>query len=292
LTTNKSPLNNKNIIITGASRGLGKQMARTMWSRGASLFLIARSQESLDELRNELIATAGSDQRAVVLAANLNTSGIAVEIVQEAIRQLDRIDVLVNNAAILGPIGKVWENDWQAWEETIRINLLTPISLCRECVTLMMKERQGKIINLSGGGATSPRPNFSAYATAKAGLVRFSETLAQETMASNIQVNCIAPGVMNTEMMRAVLRAGPEIAGHQDYNLAVKSAEGIDASLQRAADLSVFLASSAGDGITGKLISSVWDPWEGLPERIEDLQNSDIYTLRRIVPQDRAMGWG
>jgi 3-oxoacyl-[acyl-carrier protein] reductase len=290
LATNKRLLDHKNIIITGASRGLGKQIARTMWSQGASLLLIARSQDPLDELRNELMGTAQNDQRARVLAADLKTPWIAAEIVREASGQLGRIDVLVNNAAVLGPIGKAWENDWRAWEETIRINLLTPVSLCRECVALMMKERQGKIINLSGGGATSPRPNFSAYATAKAGLVRFSETLAQEMMTSNIQVNCIAPGVMNTEMLQSVLHAGPEIAGNREYTQAAKAVGEIDASLQRAADLSVFLASSGSDKITGKLISAVWDPWESLPERIEDLQNSDIYTLRRIVPQDRAMG--
>ncbi len=213
-------------------------------------------------------------------------------IIGEARRVWDRIDVLVNNAAILGPIGNVWENDWEEWQTTIRVNLLAPVELCRACVPWMIAHRQGKIITLSGGGATGPRPNFSAYATAKTGLVRFSEILAHEVSKMNVQVNCVAPGAMNTAMLQAVLDAGLEKAGAIEYAQAVKRAEEGGALPQRAADLCVFLASPAGDSITGKLISAVWDPWESLPEHIDDLKDSDIYTLRRIVPRDRGKSWG
>jgi NAD(P)-dependent dehydrogenase (short-subunit alcohol dehydrogenase family) len=149
----------------------------------------------------------------------------------------------------------------------------------------------GKIINLSGGGATGPRPNFSAYATAKAGLVRFSETLAVEAQSCGVDINCIAPGAMGTDMMKAVLAAGPAQAGEREYAQAQKILATGDTAGLRAVELAVLLASSASDGITGRLISAVWDAWEQLPSRWPEIQKSDIFTLRRITPTDRGFHW-
>jgi 3-oxoacyl-[acyl-carrier protein] reductase len=156
----------------------------------------------------------------------------------------------------------------------------------------MAKTGRGKVINLSGGGAASPRANFTAYATAKAGLVRFSETLSEETRDAGVDVNCIAPGAMDTEMLSEVVKAGAAAAGQKEYDLALKVSKTAGNSLERAAALCVFLASEASDGITGKLISAIWDPWETLAEHLGELQKTDIYTLRRIVPKDRGMNWG
>jgi 3-oxoacyl-[acyl-carrier protein] reductase len=282
----------KTVIVTGASRGLGADIARAVWRNGAHLLLAARSEEALVTLRAELMATATDGQQAHVVVADLRTADAVPKIMAESHRAWKTVDVLVNNAAIVGPIGKAWENDWEEWQATIRVNLLAVFELCRACLPWMIERRQGKIINLSGGGAAGTRPNFSAYATAKAGLVRFSEILAQELRDLNIQVNCVSPGAMRTEMLQAVLNAGLEKAGRLEYAQAVEKATQGGALPQQAAALCVFLASSASDGITGKLISAVWDPWEKLSEHIEDLKDSDIYTLRRIVPKDRGKDWG
>ena len=238
------------------------------------------------------MASANDGQQVHVAVADLRTADAVLTIIGEARRKWDKIDVLINNAAVLGPIGKAWENPWEDWQTAIRVNLFSAVELCRACIPWMAGRRQGKIINLSGGGATGPRPHFSAYATAKASLVRFSEILAEEVRDLNIQVNCVAPGPMNTEMLQAVLRAGPESAGEAEYAKAVEQAHRGGASPQRAADLCAFLASPASDGITGKLISAVWDPWESLPDHLDELRDSDIYTLRRIVPKDRGKDWG
>ena len=155
----------------------------------------------------------------------------------------------------------------------------------------MVRQRAGSIINLSGGGAASPRPNFSAYAAAKAALVRFSETLALELAPFDVRVNAVAPGAMNTAMHRAVLDAGAELAGRREHLLAVEQQRTGGAPPQRTADLCVFLASSAAEGISGRLISAVWDPWQTMGQRREELAASDVYTLRRIVPEDRGMAW-
>jgi 3-oxoacyl-[acyl-carrier protein] reductase len=282
-------LKQRNCLITGASRGLGAKIAAAFWEAGANLMLVARTASALKQVADGLPRRA--DQRVITYAADLSDPQAPEQIIAEARKEFGALDVLVNNAGIQGPIGPCWENDWQAWQTTLQVNLLAPIALCRLCVPWMAQRGRGKIVNLSGGGATGPRPNFSAYATAKVGLVRFSETLAKETHSMRIEVNCIAPGAMDTAMLAAIVEAGPEAAGQREYELAVKACSTGEATLVRAVALCMFLASSASDGITGKLISAVWDPWETLPNHLEDLR-TDVYTLRRIVPKDRGMRWG
>lgn len=283
-------LSGKNVLVTGASRGLGREIAGAMWRAGANLLLAARSAAPLTDLQAGLMQTARTGQTAHVVVVDLGSPDAVKMIMDECRRHWDRVDVLVNNAAVLGPVGRAWENDWTEWQTTLRVNLLAPVELCRAMVPWMIERGGGKILNLSGGGATAPRPHFSAYATSKAALVRFSETLALEVKDRNIQVNCVAPGAMNTEMNRAVLQAGTERAGEAEYNRATQLA--LDKGLPtRVVELCVFLAGARGDGITGRLLSAVWDPWQKLPEHMNELKESDIYTLRRIVPQDRGYHW-
>jgi 3-oxoacyl-[acyl-carrier protein] reductase len=153
----------------------------------------------------------------------------------------------------------------------------------------MKSQGYGKIINLSGGGATAPLPRFPAYAASKAAVVRFTETIAEELAASHIDVNAIAPGALNTRLLDQILEAGPERAGEDFYRRSLKQREEGGASLELAAQLALFLASSESDGISGRLISAVWDDWRSFPRYRERIQKSDVFTLRRIVPQDR--GW-
>src|SRR5262249_51951223 len=119
-------------------------------------------------------------------------------------------------------------------------------------------------------------PNFSAYATAKAGLVRFTETLAHELDGSGIDVNAIAPGALNTRMRDDVIAAGPERAG-AEYAEALERGE---TSFEPATKLAGVLASSAGDGISGRLLAALWDDWAALEPPLA----ADAYTLRRILP--------
>ena len=285
-------LRGKNIIITGASRGLGVHIARAMWDNGANLLLVARSANALNKLKKDFETDPAPGQGIHIAVADLGLSEATDLILKEAQQVWDRLDGLVNNAGILGPVGPLWKNPWNLWEETIRVNLLAPVALCRACIEWMKEGGQGKIINLSGGGATGPRPNFSAYAVAKTGIVRFTEILAEEVRGLNIQVNSIAPGALNTDMLEAVLREDPEKVGRREYDRAIRQKESGGVSPERAAQLCVFLASPASDGITGKLISAVWDPWREFPERLDDLIGTDIFTLRRIIPKDRGKDWG
>lgn len=279
-------------IITGASRGLGKQIAERFWREGASLLLVARTEAALSALTDTLAASGRADQKVAWVSHDLGVPGAVSSLVAKARDVFDSLTVLVNNAAIQGPIGPIWENNWKEWECTIRVDLLAPAALCALVIPWMSERGYGKIINLSGGGATGPRPNFTAYATAKTGLVRLTEVLAYETRGTGIDVNCIAPGAINTQMLEEVLAAGQKRVGIQEYARTQRQSKQGSMPLERAAKTAVFLASSESDSITGRLISAVWDPWETLPEHIVDLKDSDIYTLRRIVPKDRGKDWG
>lgn len=287
-------LEGKRAIVTGASGGLGAEIAATMWHAGADLLLVERpeAEVGLLELRQQLLGSGARTQGVHVFAADLRGAAAPKAIIAEARRIWPRVDILVNNAGIIGPIGMVADNDWSEWRETIQINLLAPAELCKLSVDWMRETGvRGSIVNLAGGGATSPRPHFSAYAAAKCAIVRFSETVAAEVADLGIRINCIAPGAMNTAMMQETLRAGPERVGHE-YERVVKYAAGAASDPGVAANLIVYLASEESAGITGKLISAVWDPWRNLHEHVEDLANTDIYTLRRILPGDRGKAWG
>jgi NAD(P)-dependent dehydrogenase (short-subunit alcohol dehydrogenase family) len=155
----------------------------------------------------------------------------------------------------------------------------------------MKRLGRGKIIQLSGGGATSPLPGLSAYAASKAAVIRFIETLSIELKPHRVDVNAIAPGALNTRMLREVIEAGPERVGEDFHQRGLEQLRSGGTPLERGAELAVWLASVASDGITGKLLSAVWDPWRELAKYRKDL-DSDVYTLRRVVPADRGFHWG
>jgi 3-oxoacyl-[acyl-carrier protein] reductase len=285
-------LEGKTALVTGASRGLGRHIAEAFWAAGADVFVVARSRVALETVCGDLREKSARGQRLGYLAVDL-ASPNAPEVIFDSLQQFsERLYILVNNAAIIGPIGPLAENDWPSWQETLHLNLAVPVALSRLALRRMKShQRGGVVINISGGGATGPRPFFSAYATAKAGLVRFTETVAAETWECGIRVNAIAPGAMNTEMQEAVRQAGPSLAGGTEYRQAMEHLKHGGTSPTTPADLAVFLASDAAAGITGRLISAVWDPWKTLPDHAAELAKSDIYTLRRIVPEDRGLRW-
>jgi NAD(P)-dependent dehydrogenase (short-subunit alcohol dehydrogenase family) len=277
-------------IVTGASRGLGKHLAKRFWDNGYSLGLVGRDQSRLAE--SAFAFQRGSVGQSVhLLIQDLSDIKGLAELVGEIGSLFSGVDVLINNAAVQGPIGPLAGNDLQEWQKTLQVDLVAPVALCQGVIPLMKESGGGSIINLSGGGAAGPRPNFTAYAAAKASLVRFSETLAAELAGDGIRVNCIAPGAMKTQMLRKVLEV-PSLASEAEVAVAERVFEQGGASMDRVAELALFLASDASRGITGKLISAVWDDWERWPEHLEELVGSDVYTLRRITGRDRGNSWG
>lgn len=280
----------KTALITGASGGLGAYLANTFSRAGFALHLVARRKGDLEKIKDNI--RKSSDLPIQCWVSDLSSNQERSQFLQEMRTCCQKLDVLINNAACQGPIGPLESNSLKDWQNTVELNLLAPVQICQELLPLLSAGRPGVVINISGGGATGPRPNFAAYAASKAALVRFSETLAEETREQGIRVNCIAPGPMPTQMLQKVLSANIGIAGEKEVKQAQKVFEcGVDV-MEKAAQLVLFLASDASAGITGKLISSVWDRWEDWPKHLAELENSDAYTLRRITGKDRGLTWG
>ena len=260
-------------VITGGSGGIGKVIARKMLELGSKVVLVGRSKKSLDEARKDLASI------------NLRTVTASVEKwpeVSKFFKKLGRVDMLVNAAGVYGPIGKFGDSDLREWSEAIQINLIGTANCIYAVLPQMVKRRQGKIVNFSGGGAVQPFPNFSAYAISKAAVVRFTENLAVEYKDKNIQCNSIAPGAVNTKFLERVMSAGKKNAGEEFYKKSLQQKASGGDSPELAADLVAWL-SNPKNKLTGKLISAKWDEWKEIdPDKVN---KSNLYTLRRIDNQ-------
>jgi NAD(P)-dependent dehydrogenase (short-subunit alcohol dehydrogenase family) len=278
-------------LITGASQGLGLAIARAFLTAGASVLICGRDPATLECAQAELAPLCGPGQELAVQQADVADPGEVESLVSAATERFPDLSILVNNAGVYGPKGSVWDVDWCEWVQAIEINLFGSVLVARALVTQLRRVRHAKIIQLSGGGATSPLPGLSAYAASKAAIVRFVETLALELREHHVDVNAIAPGALNTRLLDEVIAAGPDKVGKAFHERALEQRRSGGTPLGRGAELAVWLASPDSDGITGKLLSAVWDPWRELPAHRAEL-DSDVYTLRRIVPRDRGLDWG
>lgn len=284
-------LDNRNIFVTGGNQGLGREIARHCLEAGAGVWLFARDSELLERTRAELAAFVRPGRRLGATPLDVSDAAALTAAFDDAAGRLGGVDGLVNNAGIYGPMGPSEEVDWSLWVRAIEINLFGTLHACRWAIPRFRALGRGKIVNLSGGGATAPLPRFSAYACSKAAVVRLTETLSEELRGTGIDVNAIAPGALNTRLLDEVLEAGPEKVGRDFFDRALQQRDRGGAPLDRGAALAVHLLSSESDGISGKLVSAVWDPWETLSEHRAELSSSDIYTLRRITPEDRGKDW-
>lgn len=279
-------------IITGASQGFGLAVAGHFVSEGARVFLCARNEARLRDAAALVAERARSGGAVHWTRADVTDAADVDRVTREALAAFGGLDALVCNAGVYGPKGAIEDVDWNEWVHALNVNLLGTILCCRSVLPHFRTRRYGKIILLSGGGATKPMPFLSAYAASKAAVVRFGETLAGEVREAGIDVNAVAPGALNTRLLDEVLEAGPSAVGEAFYAQSLKQKETGGTPLETGARLCAFLASPESNGITGRLLSAVWDPWPDLPGRRDELAASDIYTLRRIVPEERGKDWG
>jgi 3-oxoacyl-[acyl-carrier protein] reductase len=285
-------LSGKVAIITGANQGLGLEIAKRYVTAGADLMLCARNANMLEQAQAHLLTIASPGQKVIALPADVSVESDVYSVVAQTLEQLDGCHILVNNAGVYGPKGEIESIDWSQWVAAMQINVFGSVLMSRAVLPHFKKQRYGKVIQLSGGGATSPMPRISAYAVTKAAIVRYAETLAEEVRGTGIDVNAIAPGALNTRMLDEALEAGPDKVGKEFYERSLQQKETGGAGLSKGAELALFLASPASDGITAKLISAVWDNWEQWPKHLKELSGSDAYTLRRIAGRDRGFAWG
>ncbi len=278
-------LSGRNALITGGSQGFGRHIVEAFLAEGANVVFCARTAADVAQTQGALTPQLKPGQHLIGLTCDIaDPASVAALFARAA--QLGPLHVVVNNAGIYGPIGPTEDIALTDWTQAWQVNVTGTLLVCQHALRAMKPRRAGKIITISGGGATNPMPRFAAYAATKAAVVRLTETLAEEYRADHIDVNAVAPGALRTRLTAQVLAAGPEKAGADFFAKNKKwSDEGaVDPKLGAA--LCVFLASAESDGITGKLISAQWDPWKD-PEKFRAQATGDIYTLRRIVPEDR-----
>lgn len=279
-------LRNINAIITGGTQGFGRCIVEAFVKNGANVLFCARTSDHLERTLRDLQPGLISGQQLHAQQCDIGQPEDIAKLFRFA-AQLGQVHVVVNNAGVYGPIGPSEEVNFAEWVSALQINLSGTFLMCQNAVKAMKPQRCGKIINISGGGATNPMPRFASYAATKAAVVRLTETLAEEFRDDGIQVNAVAPGALRTRLTDQVIAAGPQRAGEAFFAKNKKWAEEGAVDPRLGAELCVYLASDASAGITGKLISAQWDPWADF-ERFRAELSGDLYTLRRIVPSDRG----
>jgi NAD(P)-dependent dehydrogenase (short-subunit alcohol dehydrogenase family) len=271
-----------NIVITGSSTGIGRALALRLLGEGQNVWGLARSDQSKFE----------PGEKGLFSSSRCDMANWAE--VEEAARQVGAtwkfVDGLVCCAGAHGEVGPAVRADPARWSATVRANLDGTFNAIRAFHPMLVRApRRAKIVCFAGGGATKARSHFSAYGVAKTGIVRLVETIAEEEIQAPLDINAVAPGAIATRLTDEIIALGPDIAGQTEFDSAVKQRAGGGASMERALDLVEWLLSPKSDGITGKLLSAPWDPWQGLSEHVGNLARSDVYTLRRIIPEDRGL---
>ena len=215
MTIKSNYFKKKNIFITGANQGLGLEIAKHFYKLGANIIICARNKKKLNNIKKIL----KKNKRQIIIAEKCDISNFKqVDIFfNRIIKKMRKIDILINNAGIYGPKGKLENISWKDFKETFEINLFGSIYLTKKIIPHFKKNNYGKIIQISGGGAASPLPYFSAYATSKAGIVRFVENISKELVQHKIDINAVAPGPINTRMLDEVLSENPETVGRSFY---------------------------------------------------------------------------
>lgn len=273
-----------NLVLTGSSTGIGRALAERLLARGHQVWGLARSDQS-----DFAVKHAGAFRASRCDVAEWPQIERAAAEVAAAWPQLDG---LVTCAGLQGEVGRAVAVDPARWSATVRANLDGTFFAIRAFDALLARApRRAKIVCFSGGGATKPRANFSAYGVAKTGIVRLVETIAEEEHIRPLDINAIAPGAINTRLTDEVLALGPAVVGAAEFAAAQKQKSNGAAPLAKALDLVEWLLSPASDGITGRLLSAPWDAWPALGAHAAELAATDIYTLRRITPDDRGKKW-
>ena len=268
-------------LITGAGRGIGRAIALAYAREGAQLVLAARSDSELEIVAGE-VAALGVE--AIALRTDVTSQIATQRLARRTVERFGRIDVLVNNAGISGPIGPLQDNDIEDWVNTINVNLTGTFLVCRSVIPAMLEQGGGRIINLSGAGVANAWSNMSAYCASKAAVVRMTEVLAQELEDKGIFVNALGPGSVHTTMWEKMTEQAAEAGAEFIHGLGQRVLSGGGASIDDCAELAVWLASGESGALTGRIISAAADDFRNLSPMIPEIMAGDAYTLRVMKP--------
>jgi NAD(P)-dependent dehydrogenase (short-subunit alcohol dehydrogenase family) len=232
-------------VITGASRGIGRAIGLRLAKAGAKVVVSSRKQESVQAVADEIAAAGGE---ALAVQAHVGHPEDVEALVAQTIQAFGRIDVAVNNAATNPHFGPLLTADEGQWDKILDTNVKGAVRLCKAVVPHMESQGGGKIINMASVTGLRPSPGMGVYSVSKAGIVALTQVLAVELGHANIQVNCIAPGVIKTSFSRLLWQT-PQISEPILNSLPL----GRFGEPEDVAGLALYLASSASDYVTGAI---------------------------------------
>jgi len=274
-------------IVTGGGRGIGKAIALRFAQEGCNLVLVSRTSIELEQTAE--IIKKKFPVKVSVFEIDISHEAEVLSMAQKVYKDFGKISILINNAAIIGPIGEVSQIDGTDFLETLNINIGGTFFCTKAVIPYMKSQKIGCIINLSGGGGLNAFPYYDAYSASKSAIVRLTENFSLELEKFNINVTAISPGAVNTQMFFDQLKVDQESLGEKNWmalqNQLISGGESVD----KAAELTLFLACQKGKEFSGRVISAIWDNWEDIAKKKEKIVNSDIFNMRRIVPKDREV---
>jgi NAD(P)-dependent dehydrogenase (short-subunit alcohol dehydrogenase family) len=266
-------------LVTGGGRGLGRTVAEALAAAGAAVAVAARTP---GELAETVAAIAAAGGRAVAATLDV-TDGAAIErAVAEVERRLGPVDLLVNNAGVGGPIGSTWEVAPDEWWRAVEVNLRGTFLCARAVLPGMIGRRGGRIVNVASFAGVYRWPEVTAYAVSKAAVIKLTENLAVEAKGTGVRVFAVHPGILQTGLTAAALRAddSPDTPGGRVADwFRGQIAAGRDLPPERAAGLIVALARGEGDALSGRYIEARRDLAE-LAGRAAEIQRNDLFMLR------------
>jgi 3-oxoacyl-[acyl-carrier protein] reductase len=266
----------KNILLTGAGRGIGKRLALGFARRGARIALVGRSKAELDLAHIEIEQHGGNALRLRADVTDLEQLRAAFD--RAAVVFNSPIDILICAAGIAGPLGPFLETSVQGWAETIEINLLGVVHSVRAALPGMLQRRSGKILVVACDTDSVPKLNFSAYETSKTAAARFVESISAELVDHNVQINCFDPGPAYTNFTDEVIAASERLdPGVVAEAREIRRTGGLTPDLQF--NHAAYLVSERSNHITGKLIH-VTDDLKRLKNAV---LRPELFTLKRVL---------
>jgi NAD(P)-dependent dehydrogenase (short-subunit alcohol dehydrogenase family) len=265
-------------LVTGAGRGIGRVVAEAFAAAGAAVALVARSADELAETVQSIEATGGN---AAATAADVTDRAGLSAAVAGLRRLLGPIDLLVNNAGILGPIAPLWELDVDAWWTTMEVNLRGIVLCCQLVLPEMVGAGHGRIINITSQAGAHRWPLASGYSVSKAAVIKLTENLALETRRHGVGVFSVHPGLLPIGMSETI-GATPPRTRHEALirTWALNElAQGRGADPERAVELVVRLAAGDGDSLSGRHLS-VDDDLDAVLARLAEVRARDLYVMR------------
>ena len=251
----KVQLEDRVVIVTGAGRGIGREVAMVAAEAGAAVVLVSRTAAQLESVAAAVREAGG---RALVHACDLAEEPAAAAVVDAAIAEFGRVDVLVNNAAMNYVANLVMSKD-ERWRELYELNLFATVRLTRQVMKRLIRQKSGRIINVSSVSAKVGASYNAAYASSKAAMIGFTKSVAREVAKLGITVNAVCPWHVDTEMVREAMGQRAKMFGKTtDEYLAGIIAENPQGRIMTAREIAatcVFLMSHDARGITGQAIN-------------------------------------